>query len=154
MKLCTKCQQTFTVDQFYKARHTKDGLTGWCKTCFSENHLKNKEHYKITKTLSTTRRGRRYVDLSKLEVRLIKPSEPMQDMLRVRVFWATIFNELKLTTELSSKFVSEQIRLADSELHDYVNELAWKGHEGIPEGYNDTIHDSHSGTTRDAEEVE
>ena len=32
-KKCTRCSKRRKVEQFYKDRHMKDGLSSWCKSC-------------------------------------------------------------------------------------------------------------------------
>lgn len=32
-KKCTRCQKRRKVEQFYKDKHMKDGLSSWCKSC-------------------------------------------------------------------------------------------------------------------------
>ena len=41
MKRCFKCKETKELDQFYKNRSTKDGYSGICKRCQSENEKIN-----------------------------------------------------------------------------------------------------------------
>jgi predicted HNH restriction endonuclease len=43
MKKCFKCQENKSVDQFYKNRSTKDGLSGICKKCQTENEQNNNQ---------------------------------------------------------------------------------------------------------------
>jgi len=33
MKKCTRCGKTRKVENFYKDRHMKDGLSSWCRSC-------------------------------------------------------------------------------------------------------------------------
>lgn len=35
MKFCPKCQESKPPDQYYKAKKSKDGLQGYCKSCVS-----------------------------------------------------------------------------------------------------------------------
>lgn len=35
MKLCPKCRESKPYEQYYKARKSKDGLQGYCKSCVS-----------------------------------------------------------------------------------------------------------------------
>lgn len=35
-KICKKCGQEKSLDQFNKQKRTKDGLRTWCRTCFSK----------------------------------------------------------------------------------------------------------------------
>jgi hypothetical protein len=35
-KQCTRCKKRKAVDQFYRDRSMKSGLTSWCKTCTRE----------------------------------------------------------------------------------------------------------------------
>ena len=37
MKVCTRCKNTKSIDQFAKRSKNKDGLSGWCKACFAAN---------------------------------------------------------------------------------------------------------------------
>jgi hypothetical protein len=32
-KKCTRCKKRRKVEQFYKDKHMKDGLSSWCKAC-------------------------------------------------------------------------------------------------------------------------
>jgi hypothetical protein len=32
-KACTRCKKRRKVEQFYKDKHMKDGLSSWCKPC-------------------------------------------------------------------------------------------------------------------------
>ena len=47
-KVCTKCGETKPLDAFYKAKGTRDGLRGDCKTCFAARakrwYDQNKDH--------------------------------------------------------------------------------------------------------------
>lgn len=35
-KQCTRCRKRRKVEQFYRDKHVKDGLSSWCKTCTRE----------------------------------------------------------------------------------------------------------------------
>lgn len=35
-KPCTRCGKRRKVENFYKDRHMKDGLSSWCKPCTKE----------------------------------------------------------------------------------------------------------------------
>jgi predicted HNH restriction endonuclease len=43
MKKCYKCQEIKELDQFYKNRSTKDGLSGYCKRCSHEGEKENNQ---------------------------------------------------------------------------------------------------------------
>jgi len=43
MKKCYKCQETKELDQFYKNRSTKNGLSGYCKKCSHEGEKTNNQ---------------------------------------------------------------------------------------------------------------
>ena len=32
-KTCTRCKKRRRVEQFYKDKHVKDGLSSWCEAC-------------------------------------------------------------------------------------------------------------------------
>lgn len=32
-KVCTRCRKRRKVEQFYKDKHQRDGLSSWCKGC-------------------------------------------------------------------------------------------------------------------------
>lgn len=57
MKTCTKCNESKTVDKFYKDSRAKDGLQTWCKECrkaYREIYRTNnpnyaREHYQANK---------------------------------------------------------------------------------------------------------
>ncbi len=50
-KTCTKCGELKTIDNFYKARKEKDGLSPWCKSCCKEynKEYNKKNHDRISK---------------------------------------------------------------------------------------------------------
>jgi hypothetical protein len=35
-KKCTRCKKRRKVENFYKDKHMKDGLSSWCKPCTRE----------------------------------------------------------------------------------------------------------------------
>ena len=35
-KVCTRCKKRRKIDQFYKDKHMKDGVSSWCKSCTRE----------------------------------------------------------------------------------------------------------------------
>lgn len=39
MKICSKCNQSKSLDEFYKGSSTKDGLKSHCKTCINQHML-------------------------------------------------------------------------------------------------------------------
>ena len=41
MKSCSKCKVEKPLDEFYRQRAAKDGLTPWCKQCSKNNAKKN-----------------------------------------------------------------------------------------------------------------
>lgn len=41
MKRCPKCDQTKSLDQFFKNRSMKDGVSGYCKKCHTASTNKN-----------------------------------------------------------------------------------------------------------------
>jgi hypothetical protein len=41
MKKCFQCKKELKVDKFYKNKSTKDGYSGICKNCQTENERKN-----------------------------------------------------------------------------------------------------------------
>ena len=49
-KRCPKCNEYKTLNNFYKNKSRKDGLSAYCKICTNQlniqTHNKNKEHYK------------------------------------------------------------------------------------------------------------
>lgn len=42
-KVCPKCKEKRTVDEFYKTKRTRDGLQTWCKVCAKTYITKNKD---------------------------------------------------------------------------------------------------------------
>lgn len=40
-KICTKCRQEKTLEQFHKNKHGKFGRHSWCKQCFNAYHPKH-----------------------------------------------------------------------------------------------------------------
>lgn len=36
-KVCVKCGQEFSVEDFYKSKTSKDGYSSYCKTCTNES---------------------------------------------------------------------------------------------------------------------
>ena len=42
-KTCTKCNKDKELTGFYKAAKHKDGITNWCKGCFRDYQVSNKE---------------------------------------------------------------------------------------------------------------
>lgn len=57
MKTCTKCNESKTVDKFYKDSRAKDGLQTWCRECrkdYRDTYRSNnpnyaREHYQANK---------------------------------------------------------------------------------------------------------
>jgi len=47
MKTCTKCGEMKPLSEFYKDKHSKDGLTSWCKACAREYRIANREKRRI-----------------------------------------------------------------------------------------------------------
>jgi len=54
-KICTKCKQEKSVNEFYKRKASKDGLHLKCKSCVKHYALENKDYIKI-------RRRQHYID--------------------------------------------------------------------------------------------
>jgi len=44
-KICTKCKEVKTIDMFFKDKYKRDGLTCWCKECFSKYRKEHKKYY-------------------------------------------------------------------------------------------------------------
>lgn len=42
-KTCTRCKLCTMTSNFHKAKRESDGLSDWCRACFSENYKKNRE---------------------------------------------------------------------------------------------------------------
>ena len=42
LKVCSKCGEAKPLKQFYRDRHSKDGLSYWCKTCMYKPKVKPK----------------------------------------------------------------------------------------------------------------
>ena len=42
-KFCTKCQKEKPLDKFYKCNASKDGKARYCKECYREFYLQDKE---------------------------------------------------------------------------------------------------------------
>ena len=53
-KRCPKCKQKKTLSEFYKNRSEKDGLQGWCKSCFN---AKVKAYQQTEKGKAVKRKG-------------------------------------------------------------------------------------------------
>ena len=44
--VCTRCKNRLKIDQFYKDKHMKDGVSSWCKSCtrdYDREYVKRKK---------------------------------------------------------------------------------------------------------------
>ena len=57
MKICTKCQEEYTIDNFYKDKSKNDGYHTICKIC---SKVKKKEYYENNKNICKERVLKRY----------------------------------------------------------------------------------------------
>ena len=62
-KVCTKCNKTKSLKNFYKNKTRKDGLNIWCKTCKGASA---KEWYKQNKKSVSIRNKRNYLAAYKM----------------------------------------------------------------------------------------
>lgn len=65
-KRCTKCGEYKTLDFYKKHKNTRDGLTTWCRTCFSAYSL-DYYHRHPEKWLHTQRKSRYGVTAPQVE---------------------------------------------------------------------------------------
>ena len=49
VKICSKCQETKSITDFYKKKDTKDGHTNQCKECINEFHRLKRELIRLSK---------------------------------------------------------------------------------------------------------
>jgi len=56
-KLCTKCQEEKSLDNFRNYKRSKDGKVNWCKPCFKE-HEKNHWHSNPERRLRSRSRNK------------------------------------------------------------------------------------------------
>lgn len=72
VKQCSKCNEIKEINEFYKKVSSKDGYTGVCKKCITENNKKYKMTCSICGKEYKTHKKIVYIVLYNVRVKVIK----------------------------------------------------------------------------------